>query len=369
MFLVPKYRVNDDGTIGEPNDVQCVGLEEKLGLHGSPTAVMAFGEAGECYGSLLGEENKGLRNMFIMMNSARLDVGMQGVGVAERSFQHALAYAQDRRQGRKPGVKTGKQVPIYEHPDVRRMLMNARAFNEGARALALWGAMLVDLSESAASEAGRTEAADLIGLLTPVIKAFFTDKGFENASNAQQCFGGHGYIREWGMEQFVRDARIAMIYEGTNGIQALDLVGRKLPANGGRALRSFIALVKTTLAPQQADETLAPMMKKLESAVGDLEAATAWLMRHALTNPEEAGAASVPYLQLLALVTFGHMWGRIAAAANAALPTAGERASFYQQKLTTAAYFFSHQLCETVTHRARVEAGSGNLMALAAEAF
>ena len=369
LFVVPKVLINEDGSLGAANQLSCGAIEKKMGIHGNATCVLNYDGA---TGYLIGERDKGLRAMFIMMNAARLGVGLQGLAISEVATQNAANYARDRLQGRAlrgPQNADDRADPIIVHPDVRRMLMNARAFNEGARALALWGAMLVDLSESAASEAGRTEAADLIGLLTPVIKAFFTDKGFENASNAQQCFGGHGYIREWGMEQFVRDARIAMIYEGTNGIQALDLVGRKLPANGGRALRSFLALVKTTLAAQQADETLAPMMKKLESAVGDLEAATAWLMRHALTNPEEAGAASVPYLQLLALVTFGHMWGRIAAAANAALPTAGERASFYQQKLTTAAYFFSHQLCETVTHRARVEAGSGNLMALAAEAF
>ena len=249
------------------------------------------------------------------------------------------------------------------------MLMGARAFNEAARGLALWGAMQVDLAEVAASEAARTRADDLIGLLTPVIKAYFTDQGYYHATNAQQCFGGHGYVREWGMEQFVRDARIAMVYEGTNGVQALDLVGRKLAANGGRALRVFMEEVSTLIAETAADETLAPFCAALGTATEELKAATQWLMRNALMKPENAGAASTPYLYLLALVAMGQMWLRMARAAQRALSDGRGNAAFYRNKLITAEYFFRYVIIESPMHRARVEVGAAPLMALAADAF
>ena len=247
--------------------------------------------------------------------------------------------------------------------------MNNRAFNEGARALALWAALQVDLVHRAETEEQRQQADDLIGLLTPVIKAFFTDKGYENATNAQQCFGGHGYIREWGMEQFVRDARIAMIYEGTNGIQALDLVGRKLAANGGRALRNYTKIVGSEIALRRDDETLATMAGGLEAALGELQGATSWLMANAMTKPDNAGAGSVPYLHLMGLVMFGHMWLQIAGAASAALARGDGNKAFYENKLITARYFFSHLLPEAATHRIRLEAGAENMMALDAAAF
>jgi alkylation response protein AidB-like acyl-CoA dehydrogenase len=369
LFIVPKFLLNADGSPGVRNAVTCGSIEEKMGIHGNATCVLNYDGA---TGYLIGERDKGMRAMFIMMNAARLGVGVQGLAISEVATQNAANYCRDRLQGRAlsgPKNAAGKADPIIVHPDVRRMLMNARAFNEGARALALWGALQVDLTHYAATAEARQEADDLIGLLTPVIKGYFTDKGFENATHAQQCFGGHGYIREWGMEQFVRDARIAMIYEGTNGVQALDLVGRKLAANGGRALRTYTKLVGDFIAAHTDDATLAPFIAALARALEDLQAATGWLMRNALMQPDNAGAASVPYLHLLALVMFGHMWAKIAKAALGARARGDGDGTFYDNKLTTARYFFSHVLPETAVHRARVEAGSENLMALAAEAF
>ena len=369
LFIVPKFLLNADGTLAARNAVSCGAIEEKMGIHGNATCVLNYDGA---TGYLIGEKEKGLRAMFIMMNAARLGVGVQGLAVSEVACQNAAIYARDRIQGRAlsgPKNAEAKADPIIVHADVRRMLMNGRAFNEGARALALWGALQVDLTHVAPSADERQQADDLIGLLTPVIKGYFTDKGYENATNAQQCFGGHGYIREWGMEQFVRDARIAMIYEGTNGIQALDLVGRKLPANGGRALRTYMKIVADFIAAYKDDETIGPMVAALANAQADLQNATGWLMRNAMTKPDNAGAAAMPYLHLMALVMFGHMWGQIAKAAKDGLSRGTGDANFYNNKLSTARYFFSHMLPETAVHRARVEAGAENVMALAAEAF
>ena len=369
LFIVPKFVVNDDGSLGERNGVVCGSIEEKMGIHGNATCLLNYDGA---TGYLIGEKEKGLSAMFIMMNAARLGVGLQGLSVSEVATQNAAAYARDRIQGRAlsgPKNADGKADPIIVHPDVRRMLMNARAFNEGARALALWGALQVDLTHRANSEEAREQAEDLIGLLTPVIKGYFTDKGYENATNAQQCLGGHGYIREWGMEQFVRDARIAMIYEGTNGIQALDLVGRKLAAKGGRALRTYMGIVGRFISEHKDDEVMAPMLAALSAALSDLQGATTWLMSNAMTKPDNAGAGSVPYLHLMGTVMFGHMWAQIARAAHARLSEGTDKSGFYENKLTTARYFFSHISPETAVHRARVEAGADNMMALAADAF
>ena len=369
LFIVPKFLVNADGSLGARNGVGCGSLEEKMGIHGNSTCVMNYDGA---TGYLIGEKEKGMRAMFIMMNAARLGVGLQGLAQSEVAYQNAALYARERLQGRAlsgPKNATGKADPIIVHPDVRRMLMNAKCFNEGARAFALWAAVLVDLAHDGESAEVRQQSEDLIGLLTPVIKGYFTDKGYEHATNAQQCFGGHGYVREWGMEQFVRDARIAMIYEGTNGVQALDLVGRKLALNGGRALRLFMSQVESLVAEAASDETLAPFAAALKQALDDVQAATQWLMRHALMKPDNAGAASVPYLQLMGLVAMGYMWLRIARVAQRRLVAGGSDAAFYANKLTTARYFFSHVLPETPVHRARVEAGAENMMALAAEAF
>ena len=267
LFIVPKFLLNADGSLGERNAVSCGSIEKKMGIHGNSTCVMNYDGA---TGYLVGEPEKGLAAMFIMMNAARLGVGLQGLAQGEVAYQNAVAYAKDRRQGRalvpEQRDPDAKADPIIVHPDVRRMLMEAKAFNEAARALVLWGALQVDLSRKAQSEEERLAADDLLGLLTPVIKGYLTDKGFEAAVNAQQIFGGHGYIREHGMEQFVRDARIAQIYEGTNGIQALDLVGRKLGKDGGRAIQAFFKMVGEEAAAAKGDEQLAPLATALERA-------------------------------------------------------------------------------------------------------
>jgi alkylation response protein AidB-like acyl-CoA dehydrogenase len=369
LFVVPKVLVNADGSLGARNAVSCGNLEKKMGIHGNATCVMNYDGA---VGHLIGERDKGLRAMFIMMNAARLSVGVQGLAQSVIAYQNAADYARQRVQGRAlsgPQNLAGKADPIIVHPDVRRMLLDARAFNEGGRALMLWGALQVDLAGKAATADARQAADDLIGLLTPVIKGFLTDKGFEHAANAQQCFGGHGYIREWGVEQFVRDARIAMIYEGTNGIQALDLVGRKLALNGGRALRAYFTLVGACIERCANDARLTPIATELERSLGDLQAATGWLMRHALARPEHAAAGSKAYLHLMGLVALGHQWASMMCAACAALDRGAADAGFYEQKLVVGRYYFSHVICETATHRARVEAGADPMMALAAEDF
>lgn len=369
LFIVPKFLVNADGTLGPRNAVSCGAIEEKMGIHGNATCMMNYEGA---TGYLVGERDKGLRAMFIMMNAARLGVGLQGLAISEVATQNAAIYARDRLQGRSlagPANPQGPADPIIVHPDVRRMLMTARAFNEGARALVLWGALQVDLAHLAPTPEARQAAEDLIGLLTPVIKAWFTDQGYYNATNAQQCFGGHGYVRDWGMEQFVRDARIAMVYEGTNGVQALDLVGRKLAANGGRALRLFLQDVTTRIEEAGKVPATVEAAATLGCAVADLQAATTWLMRNALTRPEQAGAASTPYLYLMALVAMGHAWLQMLVVAERKLAECGGESPFHVNKRITAHYFFRHVLPETAVHRARVEVGADPIMALAAEAF
>ena len=259
--------------------------------------------------------------------------------------------------------------PIIVHPDVRRMLMDQKAFIEGARAFTYWTALHGDLQEKSPDEKVREKAEDYMGLMTPVVKAYLTHKGFESANLGLQVHGGSGFTREWGMEQYVRDCRISLIYEGTNGIQALDLVGRKLPAKGGKALRGYLKLVGSFISQNKDNEALAPMMAKLSDALTDLQDATTWLMSNAMTKPDNAGAASVPYLHLMALVMFGHMWGQIAKAALAGIAAGDGDIAFYEHKLTTANYFFTHMLAETAVHKARVGAGAQSMMALAAEAF
>jgi hypothetical protein len=307
-----------------------------------------------------------------MMNAARLSVGVQGLAQSVVAYQNASAYACQRLQGRAlsgPQNPAGPADPIIVHPDVRRMLMNARAFNEGGRALMLWGALLVDLAEKAPDAAARQDSEDLIGLLTPVIKGFLTDQGYFHATNAQQCLGGHGYVREWGLEQFVRDARIAMIYEGTNGIQALDLVGRKLPMNGGRALRAYVRLVADCAADCAAKPRLEAAGAGLRRALADLDAATAWLVRNALTRPEQGAAGSMAYLHLMGLVALGHQWALMMRAALAALDRGDADADFHRRKLAVGRHYFAYLLVETAVHRARVEAGADTMLALAAEDF
>jgi alkylation response protein AidB-like acyl-CoA dehydrogenase len=369
LFIVPKVLVNDDGSLGQRNGVSCGSIEHKMGIHGNSTCVMNYDGA---TGYLIGEENKGLAAMFIMMNAARLGVGLQGLAQGEVAYQNAVQYAKDRRQGR---ALTGPQEPgekadtLFVHPDVRRMLMEAKAYNEGARALLLWGALQVDLSRRAQTEEEREQALDIISLLTPVIKGYLTDKGFEVAVNAQQVYGGHGYIREWGMEQFVRDARIAQIYEGANGIQALDLVGRKLAQNGGRAVRAFFEIVANEVNEAKADPNSKEIAAALEKSNGELQAATMWLMQNAMQNPDNAGAASYSYMHLMGIVTLGLMWLRMTRASGSALANGAEDRPLHEAKLVTARFFAERIMPEAGALRRKIEAGAESIMALPVEAF
>jgi alkylation response protein AidB-like acyl-CoA dehydrogenase len=369
LFVVPKVMVNDDGSLGARNAVSCGSIEHKMGIHGNSTCVMNYDGA---TGWLVGEEMKGLAAMFIMMNAARLGVGLQGLGVAETAYQNAVHYARDRRQGRAltgPAEPAEKADTLFVHPDVRRMLMEGKAWTEGLRALCLWGALQVDLEHRAVDDADRQLAADLIGLLTPVIKGVGTDKGYEIATNAQQVYGGHGYIREWGMEQYVRDARIAQIYEGTNGVQAMDLVGRKLAANGGRAIQAFFKLVMTEVAAAKDDAATADLAGHLEKALGQLQAATMWFMANGMKNPDHVGAGAVSYMHLTGLVATGLMWLRMATAATT-LKAAGEGdAAFLDAKLVTARFFAERILPDAGALRRKIEGGADAIMALPPEMF
>ncbi|WP_425229902.1 acyl-CoA dehydrogenase C-terminal domain-containing protein [Sphingomonas sp.] len=364
LFVVPKIMVEGDGSLGARNAVSCGSIEHKMGIHANSTCVMNYDGA---TGWLVGEEMRGLTAMFVMMNAARLGVGLQGLGVAEVAYQNGVAYARDRRQGR---ALTGarepaeKADPLLVHPDVRRMLMEAKALTEGLRALCLWGALQVDLEHKAVDDSERQTAADLIGLLTPVIKGFGTDMGYRIATDMQQVFGGHGYIAEWGMEQYVRDARIAMIYEGTNGVQAMDLVGRKLAQHGGRAIQAFMTLVTRKLADAPADAAVAAYAAQLKEALGDLQSATLWFLANGMKNPEHVGAGAVPYMHLLGLVATGAMWLDMAAAAVRLKAADGEDAAFLDAKLVTARFYGERLLPRTASLRREIEGGADAVMAL-----
>lgn len=369
LFIVPKFTVNKDGSLGPRNKVACGSIEEKMGIHSNSTCVMNYDGA---IGYLIGEEHKGMRAMFTMMNEARLGVGLQGLCISEVAYQNAVIYANDRLQGRAltgPENKEAAADPIIVHPDVRRMLMTARAFNEGSRALALWTGVQIDHYRKHDDEKIRERAEDLVALLTPVIKSYMTDTGFDCANMAMQCFGGHGYIRENGMEQFVRDARIAPIYEGTNGVQAMDLVGRKLPMNGGRSIRAFFEEVQKFIDDNKNDEKLNAFVKPLGKALGQMQQATMWLMQNAMTAPNNAGAAAHNYLRLTALVTYGWIWAQMARVAQEKLDTGASDTEFYKNKLITARFFMSHILPDSAGCLAKVEAGAENIMALDAAAF
>jgi alkylation response protein AidB-like acyl-CoA dehydrogenase len=370
LFIVPKFLVNEDGSLGERNAVTCGSIEHKMGIHGNSTCVLNYDGA---TGYLVGEPEKGLQAMFIMMNAARLGVGLQGLAQGEVAYQNAVAYAKDRRQGRalKPEDRDpdAKADNLFVHPDVRRMLMEAKAFNEGARALILWGALQVDLSRKAPDEAERQAADDLVSLLTPVIKGYLTDKGFEAAVNAQQVFGGHGYIREWGMEQFVRDARIAQIYEGTNGVQAMDLVGRKLAKDGGRGVRLFFETVSRDIADTRAAGDPAGIAAPLEAALGQLQAATMWLAQNGMADPDNAGAGAYAYMQLMGLVALGWMWLKMASVSARLKDDPAEDRGFHETKIATAKFYAQRELVTADALRRKVEAGAESVMALPVEAF
>jgi 3-(methylsulfanyl)propanoyl-CoA dehydrogenase len=363
LFLVPKFLPNANGSVGTRNGVSCGSIEEKMGIHANATCVMNYDDA---QGFLIGEENRGINAMFTMMNEARLGVGVQGLALSEVAYQNAVAYAKDRLQGRAlSGAKFPDLPadPIIVHADVRRMLMTVRAFNEAARALVLWTALAGDVAHRSGIDKAREAADDHMGLLTPVIKAILTDYGFANTVLAQQVFGGHGYIAEHGMEQFVRDARIAMIYEGTNGIQALDLVGRKLPKDGGRALQAFISEVAGYIKEHDG-EPMKQYVGPLAISLGHLQQATAWLMQNAPAEPDNAGAGATDYLQLFGLVALGYMWCRMVEAASAGTDAARRKA-----KLVTGRFFMQRILPETAANLARIKAGAGSVMELAADAF
>ena len=369
LFIVPKFLLDADGNPGTRNPVSCGSIEHKMGIHGNATCVLNYDGA---TGWMVGEENKGLVAMFIMMNAARIGVGIQGLGQAEAAYQNAVAYAGERRQGRAltgPADPQQKADLLFVHPDVRRMLMDAKAFTEGMRMLAMWGGLLVDLAHKSATEEERADADALISLLTPVIKGYGTDKGFDTAVNMQQVFGGHGYIEEHGMSQFVRDARIAMIYEGANGVQAMDLVGRKLAMNGGKAIQAFFAMVDAECAEAKADERIADLAGRVEKANGELKAATMWLMQNAMANPNNAGAGAHHYMHIMGIVTLGLMWVRMAKAASSALAAGTGDAAFYEAKLVTAKYYGERFTPDAGALRRKMEAGSETMMTLPLEAF
>ncbi len=357
LFLVPKFIPKADGSVGERNDIRCGAVEHKMGIKASATCVMNMDSA---RGWLVGELNKGMSAMFVMMNAARLGVGMQGLGIAECAYQSAVAYARDRNQGRSltgPKNAAGPADPIIVHPDVRRMLLTQKSFTEAARALALWVGMLIDESHRHPDPAKREAADDLIQMLTPIIKAYFTDMGSECANTAVQVYGGHGFIRENGVEQLVRDARITQLYEGTNGIQALDLVGRKLPMKGGRAAQRLLGEIGGFVAAHKANDKMKEFVEPLEKALGRVQDAALFLMQNAMKNPDEAGAAATDLLRLMALTAMTYMWGRIAVAAQKGL-AAGNDNKFYEGKLTTARFYIARVLPQTTSLNHQIKAGA-----------
>ncbi len=366
LFIVPKFMVKDDGSLGDRNAVSCGGLESKMGIHGNATCVMNYDGA---TGYLVGEAHKGLRAMFTMMHEARLGVGVQGLSQAAVAYENARAFAQDRVQGR---AVTGAEAPekpadpILVHPDVRRMLMDQKSFVEGGRAFALWAASLIDRSH----RMDDADAEGLVSLLIPVVKGFLTDKGFEAAVSAQQVYGGSGYTTEWGAEQFVRDVRIAMVYEGTNGIQALDLVARKLPADAGKHAMAFFEIVKAFLKENEGDAALkADFLDPLKSASKDLQAAAMVFVQHGMKAPNTALAGAADFLHLFGHVSLGLMWARMAKAAGAALAAGAEATDIYRSKIATGRFNLARQLPATALHLKRFETGAEPVMALVAAAF
>ena len=366
LFVVPKYIVNEDGSLGDRNDLSCGGLEEKMGIHGNATCVMNYDGA---TGWLVGDLHKGMRAMFTMMNEARLSVALQGYTQGEVAYQNALGFAKDRLQGRDvTGVKNpdGPADPIIVHPDVRRNLMDQKSMTEGGRALVYWGAQMID-------RAHRMQDADadaMISLLIPVMKGFLTDKGFETTVLAQQTLGGSGFTKEWGLEQFVRDARIAMIYEGTNGIQSLDLVGRKLPANGGKAIMAFFEMVKTFIKENEGNEALKTgFLDPLKAASKDLQAAGMYFMQEGMKNPLNALSGSYDFMHLFGHTVVGLMWAEMAKAAMEALESGASDTEFYETKVATGRYYMARQLPMTATHLARIQSGAEPVMALDAANF
>ncbi|WP_375269231.1 acyl-CoA dehydrogenase C-terminal domain-containing protein [Phenylobacterium sp.] len=368
LFIVPKFIPDADGKPGARNSVFCAGLEEKMGIHGNATCVIQHEES---QGWLVGEENQGLRLMFVMMNEARIGVGLQGIAQAEAAYQAAAQFAKERLQGRSltgPKNPDGPADPIIVHPDVRRMLMDSRVIIEGGRAFLFWTALHGDLAHGSPDEAVRQKGSDYMALMTPVVKGFLTDRGFKVCSDAMQVHGGSGFTEHFPVSQYLRDCRIALIYEGTNGVQALDLVGRKLAADGGRGVMGFFAEIDAYVAAHEDDKDLAPIIAGLAKAKEELQDATMWLMANGLANPDNAGAASTDYMHLFGLTALAYMWAMMAQAAQARI-AAGETDAFYATKLTLARYYAERILPETSAHLAKLKAGADTLMSLPAEAF
>jgi alkylation response protein AidB-like acyl-CoA dehydrogenase len=365
LFIVPKFMVHEDGSLGERNAVSCGGLEEKMGIHGNATCVMNYDGA---TGYLIGEMHKGMRAMFTMMNEARLGVGLQGYAQGAVAYENALGFARDRLQGRAvTGVEAPDKPadPIIVHPDVRRNLMDQKSFVEGARALTYWGATLMDRSHKNGDE----DAESLISLMTPVIKGFLTDKGFETCVLAQQTLGGSGFTQEWGLEQFVRDARITMIYEGTNGIQALDLVGRKLGLNGGKTVMAFFEMIKTYIADNKGDAAFeADFLEPLKEASKDLQAAGMYFMQN-MKNPNDALSGSYDFMHMMGHVCLGLMWAKMGRASMDALEAGDTDTDFHYSKIATGRYYMARQLPATKMHLARINTGGDTVMALDAANF
>jgi acyl-CoA dehydrogenase len=367
LFLVPKFLVKADGSLGARNGVKAGSLEHKMGIRANATAVLNFDEA---VGVMIGEPNKGMQPMFTMMNAARLGVGLQGYAAGEVAYQSSVAYARERLQMRSlsgPKNPAGPADPIIVHPDVRRMLLTQKAYNEAARAMALWIALLLDTQIKHPDEAARKDAEDLVALLTPVAKAFMTDNGFMGANLGLQCFGGHGYIKEWGMEQLVRDARIAMIYEGTNGIQALDLIGRKVLMDQGQKLRKFTKIVHKFCEASGDDAAMAEFVEPVARLNKELGELTLWIGMQVMQNQEEAGAVATDYLRLLGHLCYGYFWARMARVALTKQD--GNEAAFYQTKLATARFYFARLFPETLSLVAVIKAGAKSVMAMPEEQF
>ena len=363
LFLVPKVMVNADGSLGQKNALSCGSIEHKMGIKASATCVMNFDGA---TGWIVDAPNKGLAAMFTMMNYERLGVGIQGLATAERSYQNALAYARDRLQSRSPsGPQASDKVadPIIVHPDVRRMLLTMKACNEGSRAFSTYVAMQLDIAKFSDNPDKCKRAEALVALLTPVAKAFLTDLGLESTVHGQQVFGGHGYIREWGQEQLVRDVRITQIYEGTNGIQALDLVGRKIVGSGGALYKLFTDEIRHFTANACAD--LAPFTQPLNAALDNLDELTAWVLDRCTSNPNEIGAASVEYLHAFGYTAYAYMWARMAKAAIGK----ETQDDFYASKMGTARFYFARLLPRIQSLAASVKAGSDSLYLLDATQF
>ncbi|QJU58075.1 acyl-CoA dehydrogenase [Sphingomonas sp. AP4-R1] len=370
LFLVPKYVPNADGSLGNLNGVTCANIEHKMGMKASATCQLNFDGS---VGWLVGTPHKGMEAMFTMMNTERVSVGIQGLGVGEAAYQSAVYYAKDRVQGRSlSGVKAPDKPadPIIVHPDVRRMLMTMRAYLEGCRAVGVWVSRALDAEKHSTDPEAKKRAGDFVALMTPVVKALFTDLGYDAANLAVQVYGGHGYIRESGVEQYVRDARIAMIYEGTNGIQALDLVGRKLPAGMGRNLRAFFHPVSQFIEDHGAETgALAPMIPALAQAFGALQLATGHIAQKGLADPEEAGAAATDYLRLLGLVAMAYCFAKAVRVAEARLAEGTGEAAFYKAKIATAAFFFDRILPDASARFLAIKAGKKSMMALDEAAF